>query len=126
MALFLVAIGGGLGAMARFGVGRWLGDPTGPDFPTATLTVNVLGALLLGVVLAATRSEGTGNENLRLILAIGFLGSFTTFSTFTAELLRMSEGGAWLRSTAYAGTSIGLALIGILAGLKLGALINRG
>ena len=112
--------------MARFGIGRWLGDPSGPGFPVATLTVNVLGALLLGVVLAATRSTTAGSENLRLLLGIGFLGSFTTFSTFTAELVRLSEGGAWLRSTAYAGTSIGLALIGILAGLRLGALITRG
>lgn len=126
MSLFLVAIGGALGAMARFGVSRWLDDPAGSGIPLATLSVNVVGAFALGLLLAATRAETAASEQLRLFLALGFLGSFTTFSTFSAELVRLAEGGTWLRSTAYAGVSVGLAVFGVVAGLRLGALFNKG
>ena len=98
--LLLVALGGALGSTARYGVSlaatRWLGLA----FPWGTLFVNVLGGLAMGVLVART-----DNESLRLLLGVGMLGGFTTFSAFSLETVRLFETQAPL-ALAYVAASV--------------------
>ncbi|WP_135210217.1 fluoride efflux transporter CrcB [Vitreimonas flagellata] len=90
MQVLLVALGGALGSVARYGVGfaaaRWLGL----GFPWGTLTVNIVGGLAMGLLAARI---GPGQEELRLLLGVGILGGFTTFSAFSLETVRLMEQG---------------------------------
>ena len=90
MQVLLVALGGALGSVARYGVGfaaaRWLGL----GFPWGTLTVNIVGGFAMGLLAARIGSE---QENLRLLLGVGVLGGFTTFSAFSLETVRLMEQG---------------------------------
>ena len=89
--LLLVAAGGAVGSLARYGVGlaaaRWLGA----GFPWGTLMVNVAGGLAMGLLAARVSPE---HEQLRLLLGVGVLGGFTTFSAFSLETVRLMEQGA--------------------------------
>ncbi len=94
--LLAVALGGSFGAVARYLLSTWVGR-LGPSlaFPFGTLVVNVLGSFCLGLLTGASlaASQALG-ENTKALLGIGFLGSFTTFSTFSVETLRAFEAGA--------------------------------
>ncbi|MGE3177333.1 MAG: CrcB family protein [Vicinamibacterales bacterium] len=118
----LVGIGGFLGANARLVVGRAVAMalPTG-TFPLATLVINVSGSFLLGVlgsVIAARVPPST--DLLRLALGVGFLGAYTTFSTFELETHGLLDDGAWLSAAAYVGFSVFLGLLAVRVGLVLG------
>ena len=115
----LVGLGGGLGAMARFGVGRLVG-PTPSGWPTATFAVNVVGGLLMGL-LAAVLLRLPG-EGWRLLLGVGFLGGFTTFSSFSLELLLLIDGGKVGMAAGYALSSVLVALVAVAVGMWLGRL----
>ena len=91
-----VALGAALGANARYIVGLWAAGRLGVSFPYGTLIVNVLGSLLLGFFVALATDRLTLSPETRLFLAVGFLGSFTTFSSYAVEsvaLLRDSSMG---------------------------------
>lgn len=90
----LVFIGGGLGSVARFGVGLALASSWVGRFPLATFLANVLACLFLGFVVQ-WQSVGWLSESRKLLLATGFCGGFSTFSTFTAESWRLIESGNW-------------------------------
>ena len=83
--LFFVFIGGGLGSVLRYIIGRYL-NQTGSGFPLGTFTANILGSLLIGIIIGLAAKNNTLSQNQTLLLATGFCGGFTTFSTF-AELL---------------------------------------
>ncbi len=89
----VVAGGGALGAMARFGVVRLSTALFGPAFPLGTLIVNVVGSLIAGILFVRLTEMGSGalDNTLRSLLAIGFLGAFTTFSAFSVETLQLLE-----------------------------------
>ncbi len=91
-----VALGGGTGAVARWGVGRLIGSGSAMGFPWSTFTVNFVGSFLIGLLMAGA-SRGAVAEPARYFLGTGFLGGFTTFSTFSADLVLMTgtPGGAW-------------------------------
>ncbi len=116
--LLLVMLGGAIGAGARHLAGvaglRWLG----PGFPWATLCVNLLGSLLMGL-LAGWLVRAGGSEQARLFLAVGILGGFTTFSAFSLETFLMLERGETAVAAAYVAASVigGVALL--FAGLWL-------
>ncbi len=118
-----VAIGGALGAVSRWLLARIVQD--GHEFPVGTLAVNLLGSLLLGFVMGAASLYGAFTRWQRLLIATGFAGAFTTFSTFMYEsfmyILEWSIGDALL----YIGTSIALGLLMIYAGYSLSALVYR-
>ena len=122
MIYLYIALGGAAGALARFGLGGWISGWARAGFPWGTLGVNLLGALLLGVVLRwAPEPESAG----RALLAIGFCGSFTTFSTFGYEALALLQADRPGTAAAYV---IGSALLGtgaVAAGLGLASLIMR-
>ncbi len=116
MQVLLVALGGALGSVARYGVGvgaaRWLGL----DFPWGTLGVNVLGSFAIGVLAARTHPD---QESWRLLIGVGFLGGFTTFSTFSLESVRLMQQ-AFPLAASYILASLVLAFGACLAGMMLG------
>ena len=90
MSYILVFIGGGLGSAARYFVNTVFKNFTNSYFPFATLTVNVVGSFLMGIVTALIAHKFFNNsEQMRLILTVGFLGGFTTFSSFSIETLTL-------------------------------------
>jgi CrcB protein len=91
---FLVGIAGAAGAVSRYGVGLLAERSLGPHFAFGTLLVNVLGCLALGFLLELDRGTTFVTHPMRLLLAVGFLGAFTTFSTFGYETLRYFQDGA--------------------------------
>jgi CrcB protein len=93
---FIVALGGSLGAVARYQVSLWSRDNLQGDFPYGTLIVNVVGSLLFGIAFFLISEKALFNENMRLLIMVGILGSFTTFSTFSYELFALSQKGEWL------------------------------
>jgi len=105
MAYLLAALGGALGALARWGVATALPhDPGG--WPWATLLVNLTGCLLIGVLLAVLLSRFPASSWARPFLAVGVLGGYTTFSTFAVEVVRSVEVGAGLIAAGYLLTSV--------------------
>ncbi|MFZ9395257.1 MAG: fluoride efflux transporter CrcB [Erythrobacter sp.] len=121
-----VAIGGGVGALARYQLGRgmthWLGPQAVSAFPWATLAVNVLGSLAMGLLAGWLARHGTAyTEQWRLLLGVGLLGGFTTFSAFSLELMLLIERGQATTAFTYAAVSV---LAG-LAALYLGLIAMR-
>ena len=119
-----VALGGAAGAALRYHTGRamthWLGAPIVTAFPFATLAVNAVGSLLMGVLAGwLVRDTGEGNEQLRLLLGVGLLGGFTTFSAFSLEMVLMIERGQYLFAVLYAVLSFALGISGLMAGLAV-------
>ena len=114
-----VAAGGALGALARYlMVGRielWLGA----GFAFGTLTAIVLGSFLMGVLIEVLALVWSPSEELRALLAVGVLGSFTTFSSFSLETLLLVEAGAPGQAALYVLASVVLSLAGIFAGMRL-------
>ena len=118
--LLLVMIGGAAGAGLRYEVGRLTLRHIGPGFPWGTLTVNLVGGLLMGL-LAGWLARGAGSEASRLFFAVGVLGGFTTFSAFSLETFLMIERGQYGIAALYIGASV----IGAVALLFLGLLAMR-
>lgn len=112
----LVFIGGGLGAMARHGINRVGLASLGPGFPWWTLTVNVLGSFLIGLLAGMFGAMETG-QNVRLFVVTGFLGGFTTFSAFSLDALTLWERGAMLQAGLYVAASVILSLLAAAIGL---------
>ena len=118
-ALGWVAIGGAAGACARYLVGN-LAVRLGEHFPFGTLIVNVTGSLLLGLIAGLTVEGLTPSEPLRLTVAVGFLGAFTTFSTYAVDTVMLGERGATGLLLLNVLANNGLALLAAVAGLAAG------
>ncbi|MEW4448654.1 fluoride efflux transporter CrcB [Qipengyuania sp. JC766] len=116
LATGLVAIGGGIGAALRFHLGRAIG-PLAGGFPAATLTANVGGSLAMGLLAGWLARHGTGGESLRLLLGVGLLGGFTTFSAFSLEMMLLIERGQAGMAIGYAAASVAAGLLGLYLGL---------
>ncbi len=117
----LVAAGGALGALSRWGCGALLERVTGAPMPWGTLAVNVLGCLALGVVVAGARDRWPALDPWRPLLATGFLGAFTTFSTFCGEGDEFLAGRRWGAASLYLLGSVALGLVAFRAGATLAA-----
>lgn len=109
-------LGGALGAGARHLAGRAALGWFGPGYPWGTLAVNLIGGLLMGALAGSLARLGQGGEQWRLLLGVGALGGFTTFSAFSLDMMNMIERGDWIAATGYALVSV----IGALAALALG------
>lgn len=118
MKILLVAIGSGLGGVLRYLVPSWIGAAKG--FPWATLTVNVVGSLLIGLLSGLlARHGGSSAESIRAFAVVGFCGGFTTFSTFSSETFRMLENNQWLPAAGYVGLSVAAGLVAVFVGYWL-------
>jgi CrcB protein len=115
--LVWVGIGGGIGAIARYAMGKGITERANSLFPYGTFTVNLLGAFLIGVLFALLVERGVGHPHLRLLLITGFLGGFTTFSAYTIEAITLIEAGSWNTALLYVMASNLLGLLACLAGI---------
>jgi len=122
--LAYVALGGALGALARYGISGWVYDRLGENFPWGTLVVNLVGCLALGLVIRWIQVSAVAPE-VRPFLTIGVLGAFTTFSTFSYETVALLQEGQWLRAGLYMGGSVVLGLIAMVAGMALATAFAR-
>ncbi len=109
----LVMIGGALGSAARYGLGRWLNG----GWPYGTFAANVLGGLLMGLIMGFLLRNPGESERLRLLLATGMLGGFTTFSSFSLETVQMLERRDYVSALLYAGLSVLLSVAAVALGL---------
>jgi CrcB protein len=116
-----VGAGGFLGAIARYVVGGWVATRLGTAFPYGTFVINVTGSFVLGVIMGAVEGHVV-SPVFRLSTAVGFIGAYTTFSTFTYETIRLVEDGSFLFAAVNVTASV---LVGI-ASVVLGLAIGRG
>jgi len=124
--LLLICLGGAVGTGARYLLGglvvRWLG----PDFPYGTLLINVLGSFLVGLVQQVGLSTLLIPDTLRLVLTIGVMGGFTTYSSFSYETLKLVEAGSWVGAAVYVALTTALCLGCCALGLSLGRVLVEG
>lgn len=108
----LVLLGGAIGAVMRYGLGAWVQGQMGPGFPWSTFLINISGSFLIGIVLRLSL-EGALSPEWRLFLAVGVLGGYTTFSTFSWETLALVQQGEWAKAFLYVVGSVvlGFALV---------------
>lgn len=114
----LVMSGGAVGAALRYLVGLWAFETLGPGLPFGTWIVNIVGGLAMGL-LAGTLSRNNGGEPLRLLIGVGVLGGFTTFSAFSLETFNMIVRGDGLLAAAYAVSSVAGSIVALYAGVML-------
>jgi fluoride exporter len=119
MAFLLVFFGGGLGSICRFGISLAI-QPLLPKFPWATLVANGLACLVLGALLGLQFQNNMSDER-RLLIATGFCGGFSTFSTFTAETWALFQGGQYGAAAANVAGSLAVCFVCLILGIKLTA-----
>lgn len=116
--LLLVFIGGGFGSVLRFLVGKWL-NTSNDGFPLGTFTVNILGSLLIGLILGYAAKSDALSQNQTLLLATGFCGGFTTFSTFAYENQEFLKSGDFTSFAFYTIASFVVGFLAVFLGLYL-------
>jgi len=119
MTYLAISIGAILGANARFLLGGWVLDRMGAEFPYGTLLINVTGSFAVGLAYALIERHGAPDW-VRPLVIVGFLGAYTTFSTFSLDALAVAERGAWLAAGAYVLGSVAASLAAVWAGVALG------
>ncbi|RJQ38034.1 MAG: fluoride efflux transporter CrcB [Dehalococcoidia bacterium] len=124
--LLLLAAAGALGTLSRYGLGGLVQKVAGYGFPYGTLIVNGLGCLAIGFIMQIALSTDIIPANFRIAATIGFLGAFTTFSTFSYETVRFLEDGAWVAALLNIGSNLGVSLLATLSGILLGRIILGG
>jgi fluoride exporter len=117
----IISLGAILGANARYWLSSWVAQKFGTGFPYGTFIINFTGSLLIGLFLALAADRLALDPRWRLLIAVGFLGAFTTFSTYAYESFNLLSEGQWLAGLA---NLFGSAFIGILA-VSLGVLIGK-
>lgn len=118
--LLLIALAGAVGTLARYGLGGFVQSHCGKIFPWGTVTVNLLGCLLFGVVWASLEERWSLGGEFRTIVLVGFMGAFTTFSTFVFETEQLLRDAEWLPAIGYFTLHNVGGLAAIVAGLALG------
>ena len=120
MNLVLVFVGGGMGAVARYVFGMGWVRIMGPGQPwMATAIINVTGSLLMGLLIGALAKATGVSDRWRLLLGVGVLGGYTTFSSFSLEAVMMVERRAYATAALYVGGSVILGLLGLMLGLAI-------
>ncbi len=119
--IMIIGIGGFVGAVVRYLLAIWIGQRWGRTFPLGTFVINVSGSFLIGLLMTLMTERIIENPQWRLLLVVGFLGAYTTFSTFEYETGGLFKDGEWL----FAGINvIGSVVVGFIA-LKLGEVIAK-
>ncbi|MDA8085843.1 MAG: fluoride efflux transporter CrcB [Nitrospiraceae bacterium] len=121
MNLLIIGAGGFLGAIARYVVGLWVGQKWGRSFPLGTFCINISGSFLIGLLMTLLTERFMADARWRLLLVVGFLGAYTTFSSFEYETGRLVSDREWLLAFANVVLSV---FFGFIA-LKLGEILAR-
>ena len=119
--IIIIGIGGFLGAISRYGVALWIGQRWGRSFPLGTFVINVSGSFLIGLLMSLLTERFMVNPQWRLMLVVGFLGAYTTFSTFEYETGTLLKDSEWL----IAGLNVVLSVFAGFIALKLGEVIAK-
>ena len=120
MRLLLIAVFGAVGTLARYGLQGLVQVRVGSTFPWGTLLINLSGCFFLGLIGQMMLNRMMVSSELRVAIAVGFFGGYTTFSSFGWEAAKMLEAGEWLRSMTYVAASMVLGLLLSVAGIRLG------
>ena len=119
MKIFLIALFGAIGTLARYVLQGAVQFRMGSVYPYGTLLINLSGCFLLGVIGQLTLNRILVSPDMRMAIAVGFFGGYTTFSSFGWETAKMLEDGEWLPATAYVGASVVVGLLLSVAGIRL-------
>jgi fluoride exporter len=117
--IFLIALFGAIGTLARYGLQGVVQIKMGSTFPYGTLLINLTGCFFLGLIGQITLNRVIMPAEWRVAIAVGFFGGYTTFSSFGWETAKMLEAGEWLRGSTYVITSVVLGLLLSVAGIRL-------
>jgi CrcB protein len=120
MKVFWVAVAGAAGAVSRYLLGGWLAQRSNTAFPWETLVINVSGSFALGFLFALLTERFKADPTLRIALTVGFLGAYTTFSTFAFETMRLADDRALGLAALNVVASVGAGLVAVYAGTWLG------
>jgi len=114
-----VGVGGAAGAIARFFIGKKIIEQWGSSFPYATLFINISGAIAVGFLMTVLVERSIADTFWRTLLVVGFLGGYTTFSSYTWETMHLFDEGRWTAALAYIGLSNGVGLACCALGILL-------
>jgi CrcB protein len=117
MGYLVVFVGAGVGGMLRHFLNIWIARLAGTHFPMHTFVINITGSIVMGIITALFALKGGATGHLRLFLATGILGGYTTFSTFSLDAVLLWERHDYLLAAYYVGGSVVLSLLGLVAGL---------
>jgi fluoride exporter len=117
--IFLIAVFGAIGTLARYGLQGVVQIRMGGAFPYGTLLINLSGCFLLGLIGQFTLNRMVISPDWRVAIAVGFFGGYTTFSSFGWESAKMLEAGEWLRATTYVSASVVIGLLLSVVGIRL-------
>jgi CrcB protein len=123
MRITLLIVFGAAGTLARYGLQGFVQHRVGSSFPTGTLIINIVGCLLLGGVAQFGLHHLSLSPDWRIGISVGFLGAFTTFSTFGLETVRLAEDGEWMRAVLYVSCSVIGGLLAIVGGMRIADMI---
>jgi CrcB protein len=118
-----VGLAGACGAVSRYLLGRFIAERVSSQFPLGTLLINITGAFLIAVIFALVGHKVLSTSQ-QTILATGFLGGYTTFSTMSWEGVQLVRGGRTVSSVLYLGSSVALGLLFTVLGLLVGGLVR--
>jgi fluoride exporter len=121
--LLLIALAGSFGTLARYGLGGLIQERTSGVFPWGTVAVNLLGCLLFGIVWSSLEERWPTSGETRMIILVGFMGAFTTFSTFIFETAQLLGDREWLPAVGYFTIHNVGGLVALMAGLAVGRLL---
>ncbi len=119
--MLIIGIGGFIGAVSRYWIALWIGQRWGRSFPLGTFIINITGSFLIGLLMTLMAERFTENPQWRLLLVVGFLGAYTTFSTFEYETGALMKDGEWL----FAGLNVVLSVVVGFIALKIGEIIAK-
>lgn len=118
-----VGIGGFFGAIARYLIDGWISNSVLTPFPVSTFVINVTGSFALGLFMTLATERFAIDSNLRPLIAIGFIGAYTTFSTFGLETVRLIEDGSRALALANVALSVGVGIVAVFAGILVGRIL---
>lgn len=124
--VLLLAGAGALGSLSRYGLGGLVQRIGGSGFPYGTLVINVLGSMAVGFIMQIALNSNVMTVTTRIVITIGFLGAFTTFSSFSYETVRLLENDAWLSAILNIGGNLGLGILATVFGLAVGKAVLGG
>lgn len=117
--VLILGLGGFLGTIGRFLIGHYIQEFSNTSFPVGTLVVNILGSFLLGLVYALAEKNQWSSPELRLFFTVGFCGGFTTFSTFSFDIFRLSSDFGFIYPLFYAVGSVFTGVLAVWGGVAL-------